>query len=675
MPGAFDRAWRWIADGADVVQGHCVIRNGDDSALAKLVAVEFEQIYAVSHPGRAALHGFGIFGGSNGYWRAVRAASGSGCAARSSPRTSRRRCASSSAGGTDRQRPGADQPRAGARDRRALWKQRMRWAQGWFQVSCRHLWPILRSPRLGLRQKVGATLPARLARGLPVGVADGLAAARLPGLARRRARLHLADVPAGRRCSSRVSGPLQTLAAWRLAAPEIRRHPWWFVGPRIANLLAYTEIKNLVNRVAHLKQLRGEHQWVVTPRTAASTGARADDQPTDRTDRRRSPHDDTQLARPTAPTPPRPRRPPDAYPLGWLRGLAALAVVIFHAYQHNRTGAESPGRGRAAPTRRCSAPTCSSTCSSCCRASCSGCRSPAPRWRRATGRPGWVLLLRRMARLLPLYYSVVLVVWALDQPVAARPLAGPAAAPDVHPRLQRRLHLLDRRPAWSLAVEFHFYVLMALSVPLVHAGVRRVDTRPRPAGRARSVLPVAADRRRRGLPRLETPASAGPRRRLVGVVLPAVAGRGLRDRQALAVVVPPVSGSAAGPRRPRGAGHRGPGRAGAHPARSRSSASGGTRCYAWRSSSALAGDRAARRPVAARRWSWRPLAWVGGLGYGDLPDPRAGDAVPRHVGAAARGATGRVLRGHRRAGRRSRRSALAWVSSRTVEAAGSSCSR
>ena len=26
-----------------------------------------------------------------------------------------------------------------------------------------------------------------------------------------------------------------------------------------------------MNRVAHLKQLRGEHQWVVTPRTAQST--------------------------------------------------------------------------------------------------------------------------------------------------------------------------------------------------------------------------------------------------------------------------------------------------------------------------------------------------------------------------------------------------------------------
>ncbi len=68
-PESFRRGWRWISHGADVVQGHCFIRNGEASWVAKMVAIEFEQIYAVSHPGRAKLHGFGIFGGSNGYWR------------------------------------------------------------------------------------------------------------------------------------------------------------------------------------------------------------------------------------------------------------------------------------------------------------------------------------------------------------------------------------------------------------------------------------------------------------------------------------------------------------------------------------------------------------------------------------------------------------------------------
>ena len=43
-PDAFTRAWRWIDDGYDVVQGHCLTRNGDACWLAKMIAVEFESI-------------------------------------------------------------------------------------------------------------------------------------------------------------------------------------------------------------------------------------------------------------------------------------------------------------------------------------------------------------------------------------------------------------------------------------------------------------------------------------------------------------------------------------------------------------------------------------------------------------------------------------------------------
>ena len=67
--GNFERAWRWISSGVDIVQGHCVVRNGASSWVTRLVAVEFESVYAASHPGRARFHDFGIFGGSNGYWR------------------------------------------------------------------------------------------------------------------------------------------------------------------------------------------------------------------------------------------------------------------------------------------------------------------------------------------------------------------------------------------------------------------------------------------------------------------------------------------------------------------------------------------------------------------------------------------------------------------------------
>jgi cellulose synthase/poly-beta-1,6-N-acetylglucosamine synthase-like glycosyltransferase len=281
MAGAFDRAWRWIADGADVVQGHCVIRNGDDSALAKLIAVEFEQIYSVAHPGRAALHGFGIFGGSNGYWRAsaLERIRLRGSFLTEDIEASMRVLA---AGGHIVNDPGLISRELAPETPQALWKQRMRWAQGWFQVSLRHLGPILRSPELGLRQKIGATYLLGWREVYPW---VSLMAWPLLGF--------LAWRDGGLDFSSplflvitlfvAVSGPVQTVAAWRLAPPEIRRHPWWFVGAAVASLLAYTELKNLVNRVAHLKQLRGEHQWVVTPRTAQSTGASdATADPTDR---------------------------------------------------------------------------------------------------------------------------------------------------------------------------------------------------------------------------------------------------------------------------------------------------------------------------------------------------------------------------------------------------------
>lgn len=35
-----------------------------------MIAIEFDKVYAVSHPGRSRLFGFGLFCGSNGYWRA-----------------------------------------------------------------------------------------------------------------------------------------------------------------------------------------------------------------------------------------------------------------------------------------------------------------------------------------------------------------------------------------------------------------------------------------------------------------------------------------------------------------------------------------------------------------------------------------------------------------------------
>ena len=269
MPGAFDRAWQWLGDPedpVDVVQGHCVIRNGDTGWLARLVAVEFEQIYAVAHPGRAALSGFGIFGGSNGFWRAsaLERIRLRGSFLTEDIEASMRVLG---AGGRIVNDPGLLSRELAPETPEALWKQRMRWAQGWFQVSLRHLGPILRSPRLSLRQKVGATYLLGWREVYPwMSILTwpllGFLVWRDGGLDLSSPLFLLITLLVT------VSGPLQTLAAYRLATPEIRRHRRWFLRAALLNLLFYTEAKNLVNRVAQLKQLRGEHQWVVTPRTA-----------------------------------------------------------------------------------------------------------------------------------------------------------------------------------------------------------------------------------------------------------------------------------------------------------------------------------------------------------------------------------------------------------------------
>lgn len=128
-------AERFISDPTvDIVQGRCVVYNTDENVFTKMIAIEFDKIYAVSHPGRSRLFGFGLFCGSNGYWK------------------------------TELLRPHKmhghmlcedidSALRAYGKGRRAVhdmnvksfemaptfweafWKQRMRWAQGWTQVN------------------------------------------------------------------------------------------------------------------------------------------------------------------------------------------------------------------------------------------------------------------------------------------------------------------------------------------------------------------------------------------------------------------------------------------------------------------------------------------------------------------------------------------------------------
>ncbi|PUA83000.1 acyltransferase family protein [Nocardioides currus] len=154
------------------------------------------------------------------------------------------------------------------------------------------------------------------------------------------------------------------------------------------------------------------------------------------------------------------------FPLNALRAVAALSVVVFHAYQYSRSGPDVRWPWEGLPHQLMI-----------------GTEMFVEMFFVLSGlvlwlpvaraiatdqetRSGRAMLLRRTARLLPLYWTVVLVVWALSNP------SLPGHWQDLllhltftHVYSDQYIFWTDG-PAWTLAVEFHFYLLVALSFPV-----------------------------------------------------------------------------------------------------------------------------------------------------------------------------------------------------------------
>jgi cellulose synthase/poly-beta-1,6-N-acetylglucosamine synthase-like glycosyltransferase len=155
---------------------------------------------------------------------------------------------------------------------RALWRQRLRWSQGWFQVSRKHLREGLANPRLSRRQKFGLVMllgwrelyPWISLQMIPV---IALMAYKAGGVANLD---WLVTFFLATTVFTASAGPVQTLFAYRLAAPSVRREKRWFWLYLLVSVIAYTEFKNVVARLAQLKELSGERRWIVTPRDVAA---------------------------------------------------------------------------------------------------------------------------------------------------------------------------------------------------------------------------------------------------------------------------------------------------------------------------------------------------------------------------------------------------------------------
>ena len=126
-----------VTTGADIVQGRNCIGRG-----SCFLAIEFDIMYCVYHPGGSMFRGFGLFGGSNGYWKfdvldhirmdhtmltedidsAMRAL-----------RNQYKVVYNRNIISTEEAPPTFDD----------LVKQRLRWNQGWTEVSVKHSFPLM----------------------------------------------------------------------------------------------------------------------------------------------------------------------------------------------------------------------------------------------------------------------------------------------------------------------------------------------------------------------------------------------------------------------------------------------------------------------------------------------------------------------------------------------------
>ena len=153
---------RWAAerfcrgDGTDIVQGRCVVYNYDESWVTKLISAEFDMIYAVFHPGRAHAQGFGLFGGANGYWRSslLKELKMQGHMLTEDIDSTLRAFAAGAKMVHELNTVSYEQAPATVK---AFVKQRMRWAQGWFQVTIRHATLAARqgAPGANIKSRVG----------------------------------------------------------------------------------------------------------------------------------------------------------------------------------------------------------------------------------------------------------------------------------------------------------------------------------------------------------------------------------------------------------------------------------------------------------------------------------------------------------------------------------------
>jgi cellulose synthase/poly-beta-1,6-N-acetylglucosamine synthase-like glycosyltransferase len=271
-PDCFQQAWDWLENGSyDVVQGRNVIRNHNVNVLTRIISVEFECLYGVSHSARSLLVDTAMFCGSNGYWRTsvlrqIR------FSARMMTEDIDATLRTLLLGHRIVHDPTIVTTELAPLDLQSFWFQRKRWAQGWLEVTVKYQWPLLRSGKLDVWQKLYWTLLLLYSAAFhlialqifPMIFSPILSDGSLAMLS--HTYIPLATV------LTFLSSPYQAFIAMRVNRNAIR-YPWInFILYCVATPV-YCTFKNIIAIIATYDYLLGEKEWIVTRRGLRSSPA------------------------------------------------------------------------------------------------------------------------------------------------------------------------------------------------------------------------------------------------------------------------------------------------------------------------------------------------------------------------------------------------------------------
>jgi cellulose synthase/poly-beta-1,6-N-acetylglucosamine synthase-like glycosyltransferase len=270
IPDCFERAWRCLATGQyAAVQGRNVIRNHRANFLTRMIAVEFECMYGISHPAKSMLVDTGMFCGSNGYWRTnvLRRI-------RFSPKMMTEDIDATLRtllrGYNIFHDPNIVTTELAPVDCRSFWFQRKRWAQGWLEVALKHQIPLLRSGKLDTWQKLYWTML------LVYSAAFHFVALQVFSICSSLSLSQMESPPVAAgyvwmtTCLTLISGPIQTLAAWSIRH-RASKQPFKDYLIYCLFIPFYCLFKNIIAIIAIYDHLIGHNEWVVTNRGLRET--------------------------------------------------------------------------------------------------------------------------------------------------------------------------------------------------------------------------------------------------------------------------------------------------------------------------------------------------------------------------------------------------------------------